>query len=39
MAQLCAREVICRVLRKFLGFPGGMLKDTDDLMAKVAVSK
>ena len=22
-------------LRKFLGFPGGMLKDSDDLMAKV----
>ncbi len=24
------------LLRKFLGFPGGMLKESDDLMAKVS---
>jgi len=23
-------------LRKYIGFPGGILKDSDDLMAKVA---
>ena len=35
-ASQLGKDVASQKLRKYLGFPGGMLKDTDDLMAKAS---